>query len=280
MSIARHGTAVGALASQVHPVFMLPALATAVFGAVLAGSLRPGPLLLHLGAVFFGLYTAHVTDGYVDFYRRGEDDDHPLTRQGCHLARLGATVGFALALLALFALVDIVAVLVTLPGWIIAVLHAPTLDTTPLGATVGYPAGVSLAFLGGYYVQAGALPATPLSLAVVFLIVLAGIKVIDDAQDHAYDRSIDKRTVAVALGPTAARRVAHGLMAVGMGLVVALTLTLSGIPPSAALSVLAFGGVALVARRAEPELATMLLVRGSYLFLAVLVAAVWFRPLV
>jgi len=39
------------------------------------------------------------------------------------------------------------------------------------------------------------------------------------------------------------------------------------------------GAVALFARRAGPELATMLLIRGSYLFLAVLVAAVWFRPL-
>jgi len=37
--------------------------------------------------------------------------------------------------------------------------------------------------------------------------------------------------------------------------------------------------VILVTRRADPELATMLLVRGSYVFLAVLVAAVWFEPL-
>jgi len=39
------------------------------------------------------------------------------------------------------------------------------------------------------------------------------------------------------------------------------------------------GHVTLVARRADPELATMLLVCGSYVFLAVLVAAVWFEPL-
>ncbi|MFC6724895.1 ubiquinone biosynthesis protein UbiA, partial [Halobium palmae] len=40
------------------------------------------------------------------------------------------------------------------------------------------------------------------------------------------------------------------------------------------------GVVAVVAARAEEsELATMLLIRGSYVFLAVLVAAVWFRPL-
>jgi hypothetical protein len=43
----------------------------------------------------------------------------------------------------------------------------------------------------------------------------------------------------------------------------------------------AFGVVAAVARRAgdDDRLATMLLVRASYLFLAVLVTAVWFRPL-
>jgi hypothetical protein len=43
----------------------------------------------------------------------------------------------------------------------------------------------------------------------------------------------------------------------------------------------AFGVVAAVARRAgdDDRLATMLLVRASYLFLAVLVIAVWFRPL-
>jgi len=37
--------------------------------------------------------------------------------------------------------------------------------------------------------------------------------------------------------------------------------------------------VAAFAARADPEIATMLLVRGCYVFLAVLVAAVWFRPL-
>jgi len=283
MPLARHGSgpraAVAALASQVHPVFMLPAVATALFGAVLAGSLRPVPAALHVAAVFLGLYTAHVTDGYVDFYGRGEDEDHPLTRLGCHLARLGATLGFAAAVAGLFVLVDAVAVLLTVPGWAIAVLHAPQLDTHPIGATFGYPAGIALALLGGYYVQAEALPVTPLALALVFLLVLAGIKVIDDAQDYAYDRSIAKRTVAVALGPAGAHRVAYALMGAGMLAVVALAVVSAGIPPSAALSALAFGAVAAVARRAEPALATMLLVRGSYVFLAVLVAAVWFRPL-
>mgnify|MGYP006993520363 CR=1 FL=1 len=51
------------------------------------------------------------------------------------------------------------------------------------------------------------------------------------------------------------------------------------LPPSTLAAPLVFGAVAVFARRAEPGLATMLLVRGSYLFLATLVAAEWFRPL-
>ena len=48
---------------------------------------------------------------------------------------------------------------------------------------------------------------------------------------------------------------------------------------TAAGAAVVFGAVLAFAYRAESTLATMLLIRGSYLFLAVLVAAVWFRPL-
>jgi len=63
-------------------------------------------------------------------------------------------------------------------------------------------------------------------------------------------------------------------------LLAVLALAAAGLfPSSTAVAVAAFAAVAAVTRRADPELATMLLVRGSYVFLAVLVAAVWFRPL-
>ncbi len=283
MSLARRGPgpgrAVSALASQVHPVFMLPAVATAVFGGLLAGATRPLPLALHTLAVGLGLYTAHVTDGYVDFYVRGEDDDHPLTRGGCRVALWGASLGFWAVTLALGALVGPWAVALTAPGWLIAMGHAPQLDTNPVGATLGYPAGIALALLGGFYVQAGTLTAPVVGLGAVFLVVLAGIKVVDDAQDVTYDAGIDKRTVAVAVGPRRARHLAFGLMGVGSVGVVGLAGWLDGIPASAGLAAVPFLAVAGVAWRAGPELATMLLIRGSYLFLAVLVAAVWFEPL-
>ena len=281
MAIARHGRGVradvGALASQVHPVFMLPPLAASAFGAVLADGFDAALLALHLTAVFAALYTAHIKDGYVDFYRRGEDDDHPLTAIGCRAALAGATLVFFACLLVIGLLVDVRAALLTLPGWIIGYLHAPQLDLNPVGATAGYPAGIAFALLGGYYVQAATLSATVVAFAAVFLVVLSGIKTIDDAKDHEYDRSIGKRTVAVLLGPGRARRFAYGLMAFGMAAVVALAL--AGVfPPASVFAPVVFGVVAAFAWRAgeDASLATKLLIRGSYLFLAVLVAAVWF----
>ncbi|WP_135828621.1 UbiA family prenyltransferase [Halorussus halobius] len=282
MPISRRGSGVGpatrALASQVHPVFMLPPVACSLFGGVLAGAFAPGPGALHAVAIFAAVYTAHVKDGYVDFHVRDEDDDHPLTAVGCRGALVGSTALFVACLLGLWAVAGAGAALLTLPTWLVAYHHAPQLDTNPVTATTGYPLGVALAILGGFYAQAGGLGAVPLAFALVFLLVLSGVKVVDDAQDFDYDRSIRKRTVAVALGPRRARTAAYALMAAGLAVVVALA-ALAVFPPSSVAAVAGFGVVAVVARRADPELATMLLVRGSYVFLALLLVAVWFRPL-
>ena len=283
MAIARHGTgpraALAAAASQVHPVFMLPPVATALFGGVLARSrsLSVGVALVHALAVGAAVYTAHVKDGYVDFHVRGEDDDHPLTALGCRVCLAGATAVFGTCLAALWWVVGPGAVAVTLPTWLVGYHHAPQLDTNPVTATTGYPLGIAIALVGGAYVQIAAVPAVAVAFAAVFLLLLSGVKVVDDAQDYAYDRSIAKRTVAVAVGPRRARLLAYGLMAAGMLGVVAFAATRL-FPPSSVLAVVAFVAVAATTRRAGPELATMLLIRGSYVFLAVLVAAVWFEP--
>jgi 1,4-dihydroxy-2-naphthoate octaprenyltransferase len=282
MHVARHGggyrSDLAALASQVHPVFMLPPLAASAFGAVLAGEFALSLALVHVVAIFLAVYTAHVKDGYVDFHVRGEDDDHPLTAAGCRVVLAATTVGFFACTVVLWRISDVGAVALTVPTWLIAYHHAPQLDTNPVTTTTGYPLGISLALLGGYYVQANALPIRPVAFAAVLLVLLAGVKVVDDATDFDYDQSIDKHTVAVVLGKPAARRLAYGLMAVAMTGVVAFA-ALAVFPPSAVVAVAAFGIVAAFAARADPSLATMLLVRGCYVFLAVLVAAVWFHPL-
>jgi len=282
MSLARHGTgpvaAVEAFGSQIHPVFMLPPVAASAFGAVLAVDFAVGLAALHMATAFCALYVAHVKDGYIDFHHRGEDDDHPLSARGCRVGLAGASVVFFAGCLALGVLVDPFAALLTLPGWLIGYLHAPQLDLHPVGATAGYPTGIGIALLGGYYVQTMTLTLPVVAYAAVFTTILCGIKTVDDATDYAYDKSINKRTVAVVLGRRRARCVAHWVMLVGMAAVVLLA-GLSVFPPTAALAPVVFGAVFVVARNADEKQATMLLIRGSYLFLAVLVVAAWFQPL-
>jgi 1,4-dihydroxy-2-naphthoate octaprenyltransferase len=282
MQVARHGegtgAAVRALASQVHPVFMLPPLAASAFGAVLAGEFSLLVLSVHVAAMFAAVYTAHLKDGLVDFHVRGEDDDHPLTEAGCRLAIRGSTTAFAAFAAALWWLVGPWAAALAVPAWLIAYHHAPQLDTHPVTTTTGYPLGIAVALVGGYYAQAEVLAVRPLAFASVLLVLLSGVKVVDDAQDYEYDRSIGKHSVAVVLGRSGARRFAYALMAASMVGVVALA-ALAVFPPSSVAAVAAFGVVAAFAARTDPTIATMLLVRGCYVFLAVLVAAVWFRPL-
>lgn len=282
MAIARHRTGVwsdlNALRSQVHPVFMLPPLVASWFGAVVAGEFSILLGFVHMAAMFCAVYTAHVKDGYVDFYLRNEDPDHPLTVRGCYIALVGAAVGFGLCLAVLWSLVGIGAVLITAPAWVIGYLHAPQLDTNPITTTIGYPTGIAIAMLGGFYVQTTTLSLQILGFAVVFLVTLAGVKIIDDEQDYEFDTSIGKETVAVALGKRRARTAAFTLL--GLGFVSVLWGTVSGLfPPSAPVAALAFASIVLVSRRAPPDIATMLLIRGAYVFLALLLVAVWFRPL-
>jgi len=282
MAIARHERGIRAdlqaLASQVHPVFMLPPLAASWFGAAVAGEFALTVGVVHMAAMFFAVYTAHVKDGYVDFYGRGEDDDHPMTPRGCRFALVGAAIGFTATLVMLIIAVGPGAALITLPTWFIGFLHAPQLDTNPVTTTLGYPTGIALAIMGGFYVQTTELSAAVAGFAAVFLVTLAGVKIIDDEQDYDYDRSIGKQTVSVALGRERARPLAFAL--VGFGLLGVLWGGVSGLfPPSSPLAALAFGSVAVVAVRARPTIGTMLLIRGAYVFLALLLVSVWFRPL-
>ncbi len=282
MAIAQEGSgvrpAVAALASQVHPVFMLPPLVASWFGGIVAGLDAMSVGALHVVAVFAAVYTAHVKDGYVDFHVRGEDESHPMTVWGCRLALGAATLLFGVCLLGLGLAVGPGAVLVTLPTWVLGYFHAPQGDMNPVTVTMGYPLGIALALVGGAYVQAGSVVDSSLAFAAVFLVVLTGIKIVDDAQDYHYDRSIGKRTVVVALGPGRAIEGAYALMLVG--LVTVVWFTVDGVfPPSAVFAALVLGGVVALTVYADATLSTMLLVRGTYLFFAVLIAAVWYRPL-
>jgi lycopene cyclase domain-containing protein len=232
----------------------------------------------HAGAIFAAVYTAHVKDGYVDFHRRSEDEDHPLTVPGCRLGLGVAAVLFLACLGGLWIQGGPIVVALTAPTWALGFFHAPQLDTNPIGATLGYPGGIALAVLGGAAAQTGTVGELPLVVASILLVVLTGVKIVDDCQDLAYDRSIGKRTVAVLVGLDRARQVAHALF-LGGGILVCWS-TLGGpFPPSAVIAPLVFGAVVVRTRREEPKRATELLVRGTYLLLALFLTAIWLRPL-
>ncbi len=282
MSLARHGTGANvtsqAFIAKIHPVFMLPPIASAAFGAILAGIVAPGVGLLHMTAIFGAMYTAHLKDSYIDFHVRGEDDDCPLTARGCWVGIGFATIVTFASLLGLFFFVDAWAVALTLPCWLIGYLHAPQLDTNPLTTTIGYPTGIALAILGGYYVQVQTLTLEVIAIAGIFLFLLSGVKIVDDLQDYRWDRTNGKRTVGVVFGVEKAQDTAIGLMAAALVSVIALSIT-QVIEPTSALAVVAFAPVLYLARERDPQIGTMLLIRGSYVFLAVLVAAAWIRPI-
>lgn len=271
------GPVLRGFASQVHPVFMLPPLAAAAFGGVIARDVTGGVVVLHLLAVFLAVYTAHLKDGYVDYYLRGEDDSHPLSRSWCQIGIVGTSVAFFVSLAGIWSAVGIGGVLITLPCWLLGVTHAPHLDMRPLGATGGYPLGVSLSFVGGYYLQTETVSRFVFAIGIVLFVLPVGIKIIDDLQDYEFDRSIGKHTIPVVIGESSASHLAYWLF--GGVTVLILGLAATGVfPPGSIVAGGIFGAIAIVASRKPPELATMLLIRGSYVFFAALIIAVWIHP--
>lgn len=277
MPIARDGAgapaAIRALSSQVKPTFMVPALASSVYGGLLAGVVSPLPAAIHVFATFLALYAAHAKDSYVDFYERGEDETLPLTRSGCRVAIAGSIVAFAACLGALWWLAGPVAALLAFPLAVLGYLHAPWLDRHPVGTSLDYAAGVSLVVLGGFTAQAGPPTPTALGVAAVFVPVLAAGGILIDVEDVESDRRIGKRTVPVLVGPRRTRTVAAWLVGIAAGLVVALV-AVGPLPTAgrAAAPVLALAGLGVV--RVEPRRGLHLLMAGMALVATLLLLSV------
>ena len=261
--------------AYVRPTFMLPAVGISVVGAALAPvSEFAWPIAaLHAGTVGLAQFVAHLRDGYVDGHRRGEETPR-LSVAGFRRGIWAGSVG-VVALSGLLATVSgIIAALSTAVLLVLALVHAPYLDRHPITVTVDYPVGIGVALVGGHAAQTGEIGIAA-AVAALFVALLAGIKVGIDRLDEAFDRSIGKRTLPVALGSRAADRVAAGLFlatALGtVGLGVAGAADLLAVRPELAVSA-AFVpvGCLLATALCPPERAVRTQMGLTYVFTALL----------
>ncbi len=214
--------------SQVHPVFMVAAIGATVVGGLYSPVSNPPNLLVFCAGVFAALYFAHVKDSYVDFFERREDSFSFLTKKQSKKAMLLSALG-VLACLLYFAFFGFwLAIPIIFCGFLLAYFHTP-MDLNPVGATAGYPTGLALAMLGGYYVQAGTIPASMILFAIAVWLILNGVKIVDDVKDFDWDKRFGKMAAPVFFGKKRAKEIAAALVFAGASL--GIFLSFKGVLP-------------------------------------------------
>lgn len=261
------------LVAHVQPTFLAPAVAMAVVGGLLAPGADRRLVALHAGAVALAVYAAHLRDGYVDRFVRDEEPAAGATESGLRIALAGVSAAFFVFVGNLWLLTGGIGVAVSVPLWLLAVLHAPYLDEGPVGVTVDYAVGVAIAVAGGYAVQTGTVSASVLATAVVLALLLAAVKISVDQLDYAFDASVDKRTVPVVLGRRRADWLAAAMLSATALLVVALAVA-GTIPSTAAPSAVALAGTALAVFVRPRERSVRIQIGLTYPFSAIYVAGV------
>lgn len=264
------GAAVRALASQVKLQFTVPAVATGVFGALLAPAIDPVACTAHIASVALALYVAHLRDERADAHIRGEEAPsvpRPLLRW----ATLAASVAFLLTWAAVWLFAGLAAAVLAFVPWLLGFCHAPYLDTNPITVSLDYPVAVAFVVVGGYVTQTGRVPGWLLWIAGTFLLVLAGATISLDRLDRTFDRQIGKQTVPVIVGDDRAAGVAAVLEAAGgMFLIVG---ALAGPLPRVVIPAAVFPLLAAVAsHRSSPARAVWIQMVAAYPFGGVLFA--------
>lgn len=246
-------------------------------GAVLTLNPSITTAAIHATAVALAVYVAHLTDGYVDYYVRGEDDRNRLTPGELRTATRLAAISFGLCLVALWLASGPLAVGVTAPLLALGYLHAPYLDTNPITTTVDYPAGIALAVVGGYVTQTETVSGIVCVIALALFVFLSGIGILLDRLDYEHDREIGKRTVPIVLGPERAERVSKWLVASASATVLSAS-ALGVVSPIAAGVGLVPAITAFAWSRGDwtVEVAVRRLITTTYVFTALFVLAVLF----
>jgi 1,4-dihydroxy-2-naphthoate octaprenyltransferase len=188
-------------------------LAVATGLAARDGAMAPGPALAALVAGWLIQVGGVLTDNYENLLHEPEDREHPelvravrsgtLTLQGLRCAIIGC---YALALLAGLYLVQRAGLPVVAIGLAsIAASWAYSAGPFPLGRH-GLADPLFFLFfgvvsvLGGYYVQAEAMPLAAFLLGLPVGALTTNILIIDDIRDREFDLVKGKRTIAVRFG--------------------------------------------------------------------------------
>ncbi|WP_435064388.1 UbiA family prenyltransferase [Halobaculum sp. EA56] len=261
-----------ALATQIKPPFMLPAVAAAGFGALLAPSVAPLPAGLHGCCVALALYVAHLRDERVDAHVRGEEAPSVPARL-LPAATVVAVLAFALSAAGLWvAGAGPLGVGLTLPPLALGLLHAPYLDTNPVAGSADYPVAIGFVIVGGYAVQTGSVPGWLVLVALPFVLVLAGATVALDRLDRDFDARIGKRTVPVVLGDARAAGASAALVACGGVSLLAFAL-LGSLPRTTAVAGIVPLAAAALSVRARPTRAVTVQMVAAYPFAVALFLA-------
>jgi 4-hydroxybenzoate polyprenyltransferase len=222
----------------------------------------PSYTLFLLAAVFFGLYTAHLMDTYVDVVKRGDRTpaNYPLLFRDStgliedkHYPVLIATSVVLTVLFSAIATVNAGA-LVAVPlaiGLAIALAYAPLLDRKTVGVTFAYPAGVTCAAAAGYALAAGTLDLRFGALGLALFLALAGTKIRSDIIDVKDDLKITKCTVPVVAGERPALWLAYSVALAGILLAAALPVFFA-VTPWFALPALGIAGAIALTARLDP----------------------------
>lgn len=247
----------------------------AAIGATVVGGLySPMPnlpnLLIFCVGVFAALYFAHVKDSYVDYFVRHEDSFSHLTKKQSKIAMFVSALAVAITIIH-FALVGLLlAVPLMLAGFLLAYFHTP-IDLNPIGATAGYPTGLALAAIGGYYVQAAYVPINIILFAVAVWIILVGIKIVDDIKDHDWDKGFGKISAPVFFGKKNAKKAAVIIMTLGaiMGVILSLTGVLPKFAAVSFIPIFAAAFLSLPKNDKKSLYGLYVLLLGIYLFMLI-----------
>lgn len=226
---------------------VVPVLVGSALGAR-AGALRPEALVLALVAAVLLQIGANFANDYFD-HRSGADAEtrrgpRRLIQRGLASPRsVGAAAAISLGLAAVAGLG-----IIAIGGWPIAAMGLAS-----IAAAVGYTGGPlrygyrglgdaavflffgPVAIAGTAYLHLGRLAPAALAASLPVACLVTAILVVNNLRDVDADRAARKRTLAVLLGPSAARREFVALVAGAYGSVAALVM-LGALPAGAALA--------------------------------------------